>query len=233
MTIQTKDNYEPRHCFKEQAHEDHVWDVHADDGSTDNDVRPRVLRYYCNGAGTRPSPEGWDLTEGDIFAVATNGLGETLPGDGETPNAELAHRPEYGDPLENMREQNAMFMAYLSGRTPTAFDTTIFQVLIKLHRMGKMPDYADNYHDVKGYLRLAEGLVGDEMIEAATVSEYRNIKANGGEEKVIEIRLPFNASRTHVVGCVIHDPNHGGRCLVRDGHVPRHPYDRADEYFTD
>lgn len=89
----------------------------------------------------------------------------------------LDGRQAYGDRVQNMREQADLFNAYLSGRTIQAHDVPILYVLTKLHRMGKMPDYADNYDDAEGYLTIAREVIGDDMIEAKTAKEYAEIKA--------------------------------------------------------
>jgi hypothetical protein len=179
--VKNHDNYEPRNCFKTTKHTDHIHDVNT----FGIPGKPDVSRFWCNGNAPRPEPALWAAAGPEVeFNNAVNGLGEELPHPDYTAeypdaplNAELAVRPEYGDPLQNMREQAAMFNAYLSGRPVTEYDVPVFFILAKLHRMGKMPDYGDNYKDVKGYLKLLEGLVGQDMIEAETAAEYRRLKA--------------------------------------------------------
>jgi hypothetical protein len=53
--IVTKDNYEPRNCFKEHAHDAHIWDV-----KTDGHAIPHTLRFYCDGSAARTT-DAWDL----------------------------------------------------------------------------------------------------------------------------------------------------------------------------
>ncbi|WZB39160.1 hypothetical protein SEA_JORDANFARM_6 [Microbacterium phage JordanFarm] len=177
MSMQTTENpgeIEERHCFREVAHKPHAWEVGD-------------LNYRCLGQGINPESSKINTPQVDPVVLEANRttFDPPIPFE-QTANAELAHRPEYGDPLQNMIDQAALWNAYLSGRDIQPIDVPIMFVLTKLHRLGKMPDYKDNYDDIKGYLRLAEGLVGEDMIDAATTSEYTTKK----QERERRVRKP-------------------------------------------
>lgn len=169
-------DYEPRNCFKTQAHDAHDWSVEARDGSTDNDGSPRWLWFSCNGHEARPAP--WEL----------KGPGDEDKVEVVTTPAILDGRTAYGDKVQNQVEQAAMINAYLSGRQVRPVDVPIIMILIKAHRIGKMPDYKDSYDDVEGYLSIAKSVIGPDMIEATTAREYMEIKNRGhqGEGRAIE-----------------------------------------------
>jgi len=63
MAIETRDNYEPRNCFKEDKHEEHIWDV-----KTDGVAQPRTLRFYCDGGEPRKT-DAFDLSAGPLTPV--------------------------------------------------------------------------------------------------------------------------------------------------------------------
>lgn len=130
-------------------------------------------KYWCTGTG---------LDEDDKVIVKKQD--ETLPAPGI-----LDGRAAYGDRVQNMKEQAAMITAYLSGRSVVeAHDVPMILNLIKIHRLGKMPDYEDNYADIEGYTTIAREVMGDDMIKATTAKEYREIKARGhqGEGRMME-----------------------------------------------
>jgi len=174
---------EPRHCFKEQAHEPHTWEVKNNAGLPG---RPEVLVYDCDGSDVTRDPWGpaelvASVREPDYVKAPED---ETRPAPGI-----LDGRAAYGDRVQNMKEQAAMITAYLSGRSVVeAHDVPMILNLIKIHRLGKMPDYGDNYDDIEGYTTIAREVIGDDMINAATAKEYRWKKSLGhqGEGRMID-----------------------------------------------
>jgi len=96
--------------------------------------------------------------------------------------AVLDGRTAYGDKVQNQIEQAAMINAYLSGREVRPVDVPAIFMLIKLHRLGKMPDYVDSYDDIEGYLSIARDVIGEDMIHAATAKEYMEIKNRGSQQ---------------------------------------------------
>lgn len=160
-------DYEPRHCFIEQGHNPHDWNVDLKDQDL---ALPDVLHYHCDGSNIERDPWG-----GEPIKI----IGNSAP-DVEVPDI-LDARRAYGNRVINMAEQAAMIRAYLSGREVQAVDVPVIFILVKAHRLGKMPDYADNYDDIDGYLQIAREVVGENMIHAKTADEYQTIKNRGGQ----------------------------------------------------
>jgi hypothetical protein len=158
-------DYEPRHCFIEEGHEPHNWSVDLKDQDL---ALPDVLNYTCDGSNVERDP--WSVEK---IVSTLEGTTENTPAPGV-----LDGRAAYGDRVQNMKEQAAMITAYLSGRSVVeAHDVPMILNLIKIHRLGKMPDYEDNYADIEGYTQIAREVIGEDMIEATTAKEYRAIKA--------------------------------------------------------
>ena len=157
----------------------------------------------------------------------------------------LDGRTAYGDKVQNQIEQAAMINAYLSGREVRPVDVPMIMILIKAHRIGKMPDYKDSYDDIEGYLSIAKDVIGDDMIEATTAKEYMQIKSTiKAEIAEDEARLKkeFEASQTlnvtdridAMIGEVLRSaymicevefdtPHHKGlSCRRQKGHVGQH-----------
>jgi hypothetical protein len=178
---------EPRNCFKEDRHPAHDWEISANDGSVDENDKPRMLHYHCDGA-PRETPD-WLVHP----PVPTVGEAEIKQ------SAILDARSAYGDKVQNQVEQAAMINAYLSGREVRPVDVPIIFILVKCHRLGKMPDYKDSYDDIEGYLDIAKLVIGGDMIEAATAKEYmaeKQRRANIGNQ---ETRPAFMARmRAHL-----------------------------------
>ena len=164
----------------------------------------------------------------------------------------LDGRTAYGDKVQNQIEQAAMINAYLSGREVRPVDVPIIMILIKAHRIGKMPDYKDSYDDIEGYLSIAKDVIGDDMIEANTAKEYMQIKSiNQAETAEEEARLmsEFKVQGSVHRTCEVEFDTlnfKGLSCRRPKGHLgqhidmvsglwvressdstkPRHPYDR-------
>jgi hypothetical protein len=186
--------YEQRECFKKEDHTAHVW--HS--------------KYWCRGLGL--DEDGY-VKQPDAWTPAEP---EYVPAPEDAP-AILDARTAYGDKVQNQIEQAAMINAYLSGREVRPVDVPIIMVLIKCHRIGKMPDYKDSYDDVEGYLAIAKMVIGGDMIEATTAAEYMNIKANGQKERVIELRIPDQSEGSVMQSWLNHRA---------DG--PAHPYENVE-----
>ena len=189
---------EARHCFKQEAHTDHIWHE----------------RYWCSGAGIDPNSmkvreDPW----GPVVKLNPSAHDVGPAPEVATP-AILDGRTAYGDKVINQVEQADMINAYLSGRKVRPVDVPIIMVLIKLHRIGKMPDYADSYDDVDGYMSIARSVIGPDMIQATTAKEYMEIKNRGhqGEGRTINsfIEQVNKQAYTHPSA------------------APRHPYENVE-----
>ena len=172
--------YEVRHCFKQEAHTGHKWHD----------------RYWCEGRGI--DPDSQKVNNPNIFGTRGSELGQLDP-DYIKPGtpAILDARTAYGDKVQNQVEQADMINAYLSGRKVQPVDVPMILILIKVHRIGKMPDYKDSYDDVEGYLSIAKDVIGSDMIEATTAKEYMEIKNRGnqGDGRAIQAFVQDQAAR--------------------------------------
>ena len=155
MTKTNESTMEIRHCFRPGAHSQHAWHE----------------KFWCEGQGIDADTEKVRESPSRM----TQAVLAEHPTDAESPVI-LDARQAYGDRVANMADQAAMINAYLGGREVTAVDVPIIFILVKAHRLGKMPDYKDNYDDIKGYLQIAEEVIGEDMIEASTAKEYAQIK---------------------------------------------------------
>ncbi|WVX89544.1 hypothetical protein SEA_HITCHHIKER_7 [Microbacterium phage HitchHiker] len=193
---------EQRDCFKKDAHGDHKW----------HDL------YYCSGRGLDTNgyviPDR--LKEMTREEFKDTYMDETTPAPGI-----LDGRAAYGNRVINMRQQADMWNAYLDGRHIEAHDVPIMFVLTKLHRLGRMPDYADNYNDIDGYMQIAREVIGTNMVEAATAKEYSQLKAvrdastNVVEAKAVQAWLADHGVVSDVV-------------TVDHSVPPRHPYENVE-----
>lgn len=198
---------EERHCFKQEAHSPHVW--HDKYGCNGNGIDPetgkvRVVRGH-EGSEGNPLNFGVEFCGEDSYhgehTYKSKDFLYHCPGnrpvhtdkDGETDidqesaaintkPAILDGRTAYGDKVQNQVEQAAMINAYLSGREVRPVDVPAIFMLVKLHRLGKMPDYVDSYDDIEGYLSIARDVIGEDMIHAATAKEYMEIKNRGNQQ---------------------------------------------------
>jgi hypothetical protein len=160
-------NFANEQCDNQDAHFAHTWKK--------NDLLRR-----CAGYPAPIHPENGESYEEFLARINRTVAEEAqkMAGEDITAPAVLDGRQAYGDRVTNMQEQAALWNAYLSGRTIEPHDVPIMYVLTKLHRLGKMPDYGDNYDDAEGYLRIAREVIGNKMIDAPTAKEYQRIKAD-------------------------------------------------------
>ena len=216
-----------RSCGEMTHHEEHSFGWISDDQRIGE-------QSYCAGVTFEDyskmlealSPE---LSDGTIKTLTETRFDPPIEFKDETAPAPgiLDGRVAYGDRVQNMKEQAAMINAYLGTppRAIEAVDVPIIFVLIKAHRLGKMPDYADSYNDIDGYMQIAREVIGDDMIDAATAKEY-------AEEK----------KRRQLSGIVI-APRRSGKASAIKEHLknlgvdvetvtiadkPRHPYENVE-----
>ncbi|QNN98054.1 hypothetical protein SEA_FEDE_6 [Microbacterium phage Fede] len=158
------------HCFTQEPHPVHEWAGGTCFGQGIDPESQKVVDAHRNKpiAGSA----GASAQAQQDFAAAVQEASAPPVLDG---------RAAYGNRVTNMAEQADMIRAYLSGREVQAIDVPIILVLIKAHRLGKMPDYADNFDDIDGYMQIAREVVGEDMIQAATAREYAEIKRRGGQ----------------------------------------------------
>ena len=176
---------ETRHCFKPEKHTQHEWHD----------------KYWCEGQGIDPETKKVRESPSKATRIVE-----------EAPEI-LDARTAYGDRVLNMADQAAMINAYLGGREVTAIDVPMIFILVKVQRLGNMPDYKDNYDDIEGYLQIAKEIIGDDMIDAKTAREYAEIKA---EPKGI-------------CGNVLPEAGAFGMCVLPKSHKGLHHYTLVDD----
>ncbi|QQO39293.1 hypothetical protein SEA_PINEAPPLEPLUTO_7 [Microbacterium phage PineapplePluto] len=243
---------EQRDCFKKDAHGDHKWhDLYYCLGrGLDHNMYVRESREMKYWAGERiPVRACGEMTQHEEHSFGWVDDDEQIreqsycPGVSFDDAAKMADalsdkttpapgildgRAAYGDRVQNMKEQAAMINAYLGTppRAIEAHDVPIIFVLIKAHRLGKMPDYADNYNDIDGYMQIAREVIGDDMIEAATAKEYSQLKAvRNANTNVVEAKAVQAWLADHgVVSDVV---------TIDHGVPPRHQYENVErDEFT-
>lgn len=77
----------------------------------------------------------------------------------------------YGEPVE-MFTRTAEIWSGILGHHVNATDVPLCLIGMKMVRTTQAPDYADNSDDIESYLDIFRKLVGDDMIEARSVTEY-------------------------------------------------------------
>lgn len=77
----------------------------------------------------------------------------------------------YGNPNENF-ERIAQVWSGIVGHPIKAVEVPLMMAGMKLVRTQVSPDYSDNSDDIDGYMDIFRALVGDEMIQARSVSDY-------------------------------------------------------------
>ena len=179
------------HCFKDRKHEPHYFGTGICTGQgLDSEGHVKLAPLFkfaeqlCENLDTHV-PHLWKARD-FIYECqgrnrVVNGVIEETPEKTVNAPAILDGRQAYGDKVGNMIDQAALINAYLSGREVQPIDVPMIMILIKVHRLGKMPDYADNYDDIEGYLSIARSVIGPDMIEATTAKEYAEIKARGSQ----------------------------------------------------
>lgn len=77
----------------------------------------------------------------------------------------------YGDPVETF-PRIAQIWSAIVGCEITAEQVPLMLIGLKLLRTAEAPDYSDNSDDIEGYLDIFRKIVGDNMIQARSVTEY-------------------------------------------------------------
>lgn len=176
------------HCFKFDTHAPHYFGSGICTGQglgNDGRVRRAPLFKFETRRCLTSTPHVKHIWKENDFLLECEGVqekGEDVVSkeDISTP-AILDGRQAYGDKIQNHVDQAQMINAYLSGRQVQPIDVPMIMILIKVHRLGKMPDYGDTYDDIEGYLSIARSIIGPDMIEATTAKEYAEIKARGSQ----------------------------------------------------
>jgi hypothetical protein len=81
----------------------------------------------------------------------------------------------YGDRVDNMVRVAEMWSAFL-GQRIQPWQVPVMFTLYKIYRIGITPDYGDNVDDVDGYMQIFREVIGEDMVNARTTDEYRQIK---------------------------------------------------------
>ena len=81
----------------------------------------------------------------------------------------------YGDPTVTFGRIAEVWSGIL-GVHVNPVDVPLCLIGMKLVRTQVTPDYSDNSDDVEGYLDIFRQLVGEDMIQARTVSDYLLLK---------------------------------------------------------
>lgn len=81
----------------------------------------------------------------------------------------------YGDITEGM-VRIAQIWSGILGFEVQPVQVPLMMVGLKLSRASITPDYSDNYTDIEGYTSIARTVIGSDMIEASTSSDYVNKK---------------------------------------------------------
>lgn len=82
----------------------------------------------------------------------------------------------YGNPIDTYTRIAEVWSGILD-HSVTATDVALCMIGMKLVRTQVTPDYSDNSDDVEGYLDIFRKVVGDDMVQARTVSEYLEKRA--------------------------------------------------------
>lgn len=77
----------------------------------------------------------------------------------------------YGEPIENWTRIAQVWSGIL-GHEIQPVEAALCMIGLKLVRTQYAPDYSDNSDDVEGYLDIVRKIVGEDMIDARSVSEY-------------------------------------------------------------
>lgn len=243
--VQTRENYEPRNCFKTSKHGDHLHSVNT----FGIPGKPAVSMYWCDGNQPRPEPELWnqsDVAKAEAFAQLSSeaSVDETDPAQRLGKQAELlaSRRAVYGDTVSNM-EYTAMIWSGIAHAKIEPYMVPLMFAAYKLFRASVTPDYSDNIDDAEGYegmfREVVEKTFSHGMVQARTVDEYLNIKADGTKERVVEIRIPEESDEpVDMSDPVDRLPAVLGRDrlnLIQSQYAakPRHPYEVADRQAAD
>jgi hypothetical protein len=85
-------------------------------------------------------------------------------------------RGVYGEPTDTYPRIAAMWSAILDMEVQSWHVPLMFMAA-KLIRTAEAPDYSDNSDDIEGYLAIFRELMGKDMVQARSVTEYLALKA--------------------------------------------------------
>jgi hypothetical protein len=77
----------------------------------------------------------------------------------------------YGDPASTY-PRIAQVWSGIIGHEVSAVQVALCMAGLKMVRAEQAPDYSDNSDDVNGYIEVLRQIVGSDMIQARSVSEY-------------------------------------------------------------
>lgn len=103
----------------------------------------------------------WTQKEKDVENTRNDNLTEVIDG----------RVGVYGDPVEG-HERIAQVWSGILGTPVTAAQVTLCMMGLKLVRADAAPNYADNSDDIEGYLDIFRQVVGSDMIQARSTSEF-------------------------------------------------------------
>ena len=89
-------------------------------------------------------------------------------------------RSVYGQPTDTFARIAQMWSAQLS-TTVHAWQVPLMLISVKLIRTGECPTYSDNSDDVEGYLAIFREIVGEDMVQARSVTEFLDKAGLSGE----------------------------------------------------
>jgi hypothetical protein len=92
-------------------------------------------------------------------------------------------RGVYGEPTNTYPRIAAMWQALLDGNEVQGWHVPLMMIAAKMVRTVEAPDYSDNSDDIEGYLAIFRELVGDDMVNARSVTEYLEKKAEAGRAR--------------------------------------------------
>lgn len=77
----------------------------------------------------------------------------------------------YGDPVDSFTRIAQVWSAILD--TPiAAWQVPLLMAGLKMVRTAETPDYSDNSDDIEGYLDIFRKIIGSDMVQARSVTEY-------------------------------------------------------------
>lgn len=80
--------------------------------------------------------------------------------------------PVYGDRIANMVAVAHIWTGIL-GHEVQPYQVPLMLAAMKIQRAAKTPEYKDSSDDVDGYMEIFREVMGDDLIEARTVEEFR------------------------------------------------------------
>ncbi len=96
----------------------------------------------------------------------------------------------YGERVKNM-EDVAKVWSGIFGFDVRADQVTLAMMGYKLVRASGTPDYSDNIDDVEGYAIMFREVIGEAMIDAKSVSDYLERKAQRADAKEVHLGVNY------------------------------------------